>query len=108
MLMPKRVKCRKQQRGRIRGKSLRGAELIYGDYGLQALEPGWISARQIEAARRTIVRAMKRHGKCGFAFSRTNPTLNVHRRPVWVKERARWNTGWPWFVLEGSCLSWAV
>lgn len=63
MLMPKRVKWRKQQRGRMRGKALRGAEMIYGEFALQAVEPGWVTARQIEAARRTIVRAMRRHGK---------------------------------------------
>jgi len=63
MLMPKRVKWRKQMRGRMRGKALRGAELLTGDYGLQALEPGYVSARQIEAARRSIVRYMKRRGK---------------------------------------------
>lgn len=62
MLMPKRVKYRKQMRGRMRGKAYRGAEISFGDYGLKALEPGWISARQIEAARRAIVRAMKRRG----------------------------------------------
>ena len=63
MLMPKRVKWRKQQRGRRTGKATRGAEISFGDYGLQALEAGWVSARQIEAARRTIVREMKRRGK---------------------------------------------
>jgi len=63
MLMPKRVKYRKQMRGRMRGKALRGAEVSFGDYGLQALEPGWISARQIEAARRAMVRVMRRRGK---------------------------------------------
>lgn len=63
MLMPKRVKWRKQMRGRMRGKALRGAELLHGDFGLQALEPGWVSARQIEAARRAIVRYMRRRGK---------------------------------------------
>jgi len=63
MLMPKRVKYRKQMRGRMRGKALRGAEILSGEYGLQALEPGWVSARQIEAARRSIVRTMKRRGK---------------------------------------------
>ena len=63
MLMPKRFKWRKQMRGRMRGKALRGAEVNFGDYGIQALEPGWISARQIEAARRAIVRSMKRRGK---------------------------------------------
>jgi large subunit ribosomal protein L16 len=63
MLMPKRVKWRKQQRGRMKGKALRGAEMIYGEYGLQALEPGWVTARQIEAARRALVRSMRRRGK---------------------------------------------
>lgn len=63
MLMPKRVKYRKQMRGRMKGKARRGAELHFGDYGLQALQPAWISARQIEAARRAMVRAMKRRGK---------------------------------------------
>ena len=63
MLMPKRVKYRKQQRGRMKGKALRGAEITFGEYGLMALEPGWITARQIEAARRTLAREMKRRGK---------------------------------------------
>ncbi|HHY87722.1 MAG TPA: 50S ribosomal protein L16 [Chloroflexi bacterium] len=63
MLMPKRVKWRKQQRGNTRGKALRGAELTYGEYGLMSLEPGWVTARQIEAARRTISRSMRRRGK---------------------------------------------
>jgi len=63
MLMPKRVKYRKQMRGRMKGKARRGAELHFGDYGLQALQPSWISARQIEASRRAMVRAMKRRGK---------------------------------------------
>jgi large subunit ribosomal protein L16 len=63
MLMPKRVKYRKQMRGRMRGMAQRGAEVHFGDFGLQALEPGWVSARQIEAARRAIVRALRRRGK---------------------------------------------
>jgi len=63
MLMPKRVKWRKQMRGRMKGKALRGAQISFGEFGLQALEPGWVTARQIEAARRTIVREMKRRGK---------------------------------------------
>ncbi|NLG98062.1 MAG: 50S ribosomal protein L16 [Chloroflexi bacterium] len=63
MLMPKRVKWRKQQRGDRAGKALRGAEISFGEFGLQATEAGWVSARQIEAARRTIVREMKRRGK---------------------------------------------
>jgi large subunit ribosomal protein L16 len=63
MLMPKRVKYRKQMRGRMRGKASRGAEVHFGDFGLQALEPGWVTARQIEAARRVMVRQMRRRGK---------------------------------------------
>jgi len=63
MLMPKRVKYRKQMRGRMKGKAYRGSDVSFGEYGLQALEPGWVSARQIEAARRAIVHEMKRRGK---------------------------------------------
>jgi large subunit ribosomal protein L16 len=63
MLMPKRFKHRKQMRGRMKGKASRGAEIHFGDYALQALEPSWISARQIESCRRAMVRAMKRRGK---------------------------------------------
>lgn len=63
MLMPKRLKYRKMQRGRMKGKATRGAELHYGDYALKALEPAWITSRQIEAARRAIVREMKRSGQ---------------------------------------------
>ena len=63
MIMPKRVKWRKQMRGRMKGKALRGAQISFGEFGLQALEPGWVTARQIEAARRAIVREMKRRGK---------------------------------------------
>ncbi len=63
MLMPKRVKHRKQFRGRMRGQAQRGNVVQFGDYGLQALEPAWITSRQIEAARRTIMRSIKRRGR---------------------------------------------
>lgn len=63
MLMPKRTKYFKQMRGRMRGQARRGAEIHFGEYGLQALSPGWVPARQIEAARRAIVRETKRRGK---------------------------------------------
>ncbi len=63
MLMPKRVKWRKQQRGRRKGMASRGASISFGEYGLQALEPGWITNRQIEAARIAITRALGRGGK---------------------------------------------
>lgn len=63
MLMPKKVKWRKQQRGRMRGKAQRGSYLSFGTYGLKALEPCWITSRQIEAARVAITRHVKRGGK---------------------------------------------
>ncbi len=79
MLMPKRVKYRKQMRGRMKGKASRGAEVHFGDYGLQALEPGWISARQIEAARRAMVRHMRRRGKI---WIRIFPDKPVTKKPA--------------------------
>lgn len=63
MLMPKKVKYRKQFRGRMRGMAKGGSELLHGEVGLQAVEPGWITSRQIEAVRRVMVRHMKRRGK---------------------------------------------
>ena len=79
MLMPKRVKWRKQMRGRMTGRSLRGSEMTSGEYALQAVEPGWVTARQIEASRRTIVRAMKRHGKVWIRIFPDKPY--THRPP---------------------------
>ncbi|CAM9110756.1 unnamed protein product [Chrysoparadoxa australica] len=63
MLSPKRTKYRKDHRGRLRGKALRGNKISYGDFALQALEPTWITSRQIEATRRTITRYTRRGGK---------------------------------------------
>ena len=63
MLMPKRVKYRKQFRGRMRGKAKGATALQNGEFGMQALEPGWITSRQIETVRRVVVRHMKRRGK---------------------------------------------
>ncbi len=79
MLMPKRVKWRKTMRGRMTGKALRGAEMTVGEYALQAVEPGWVTARQIEAARRAIVRSMKRHGKVWIRIFPDKPY--THRPP---------------------------
>lgn len=79
MLMPKRVKHRKQMRGRMKGKASRGNEISFGDYGLQALEPGWITARQIEAARRALVRFMRRRGK---VWIRIFPDKPVTQKPA--------------------------
>ena len=63
MLMPKRTRWRKQQRGNMRGNAKAGTRVAFGDYGLQAVEPGWITARQIEAARVAMTRHIKRGGK---------------------------------------------
>jgi large subunit ribosomal protein L16 len=79
MLMPKRVKYRKQMRGRMKGKAQRGAEVHFGDYGLQAQEPGWVSARQIESARRAIVRSIRRRGK---VWIRIFPDKPVTQKPA--------------------------
>ena len=62
MLMPKRVKYRKVHRGRMKGKAMRGNELAYGEYGIKALEPCWITSNQIEAARRAMTRYIRRGG----------------------------------------------
>ena len=79
MLMPKRVKYRKQFRGRMKGVARRGAEVQFGEYGLQALEPAWITSRQIEAARRAIVRYIKRRGK---VWIRIFPDKPVTKKPA--------------------------
>jgi large subunit ribosomal protein L16 len=62
MLMPKRVKYRRVHRGRMKGKAMRGNTITYGEYGLQALEPAWITSNQIESARRAMTRYVKRGG----------------------------------------------
>ena len=82
MLMPKKVKYRKQQRGRMRGKASRGAALSFGEYGLQALEPCWLSARQLEAGRITITRHIKRRGKL---WIRAFPWKPVTKKPTEVR-----------------------
>ncbi|GAB6118468.1 hypothetical protein JCM16816_20650 [Thermoanaerobacter brockii subsp. lactiethylicus] len=79
MLMPKRVKYRKQQRGRIKGNATRGNTLTYGEYGLQALEPGWITATQIEAARVAMTRFIKRGGK---VWIKIFPDKPVTKKPA--------------------------
>lgn len=79
MLSPKRVKYRKQQRGRMRGLATRGNELNFGDYGLQAIEPSWITSRQIEAGRRAMVRYIRRGGKI---WIRIFPDKPITARPA--------------------------
>ncbi len=78
-LMPKRVKFRKSQRGKIKGKASRGNMVAFGDYGLQALEPGWVTARQIEAARVTASHFLRREGK---VWIRIFPWKPVSSKPL--------------------------
>lgn len=79
MLAPKRVKFRKLHRGRRKGKSTRGNEINFGEYGLQALEPCWLSARQIESARIAVTRSIKRGGKL---WIRVFPDKSVTKKPL--------------------------
>jgi large subunit ribosomal protein L16 len=78
MLMPKRVKYRKAQRGNMRGKAQRGSSLAFGEYGLKALEPGWVTNRQIEAARVALTRSLKRGGK---VWIRVFPDKPITKKP---------------------------
>jgi large subunit ribosomal protein L16 len=82
MLMPKKVKYRKTQRGRMRGKAARGNSLSFGEFGLQALEPCWMTARQLEAGRITITRFVKRRGKL---WLRAFPWKPVTKKPTEVR-----------------------
>ncbi len=79
MLMPKRVKYRKQQRGRMKGKAKGGFDVDFGQFGLQAVEPGWITSRQIESARVAIQRAIHRGGK---VWIRIFPDKPVSKKPA--------------------------
>ena len=79
MLMPSKVKYRKQQRGRMGGMALRGSDLSFGEYGLQALEPAWLTAREIEAARVAIQRHVKRGGKL---WIRVFPDKPITKKPA--------------------------
>ena len=79
MLMPKRVKYRKSQRGRRTGKAYRGSAVSFGDFGLKAMEPAWITSRQIEACRVALTRKMKRDGK---VWIRIFPDKPVSKKPL--------------------------
>ena len=79
MLMPKRVKWRKVQRGRMRGMAKGGSQVSFGEYGLQALEPGWITSRQIEASRIAITRSLGRGGK---VWIRIFPDKPITKKPA--------------------------
>src|SRR6201991_3727867 len=82
MLQPKKTKFRKQHKGRIKGLATSGASLAFGEYGLKAVEPERLTARQIEAARRAITRAMKRAGR---VWIRIFPDVPVTKKPAEVR-----------------------
>jgi len=102
MLMPKRVKFRKTQRGRMCGKATRGNTVAFGDFGLKALEPGWVTQRQIEASRVALTRMMKREGK---VWIRIFPDKPVTKKPA----ETRMGSGkgapefWVAVVKRGAC-----
>jgi len=82
MLQPKRTKFRKQQKGRVKGMAQRGHSIAFGSFGLKSLEPGWITSRQIEAARITMTRHMKRQGQ---VWIRIFPDKPVTKKPAEVR-----------------------
>ena len=88
MLLPKRVKYRRVQRGRMTGKATRGNTITYGEYGLQATEPAWITSNQIEAARVAMTRYPSVAVRCGSRSSPISPLPRRPLRPVWVPVKA--------------------
>jgi len=79
MLMPKRTKFRKMQKGRLKGMAQRGSRVTFGDFGIKAIEPGWITSRQIEASRVAITRRIKRQGK---VWIRIFPDKPITKKPA--------------------------
>ena len=102
-LMPKRVKRRKQFRGSMRGKALRGNKITYGEYGIVATEPAWITANQIEAARVAMTRYMKRGGK---VWVNIFPHLSLTRKPAETRQgKGKGNPElWVAVVKEGKIM----
>ena len=92
MLLPKRTKFRRQHRGRFKGTS-KANTLVFGDYGIQALEPVWLTSRQIEATRRSITRYVRRTGKIWIRIFQINQLLNERQNPVWDQEKVLLLTG---------------
>ena len=103
MLAPKRVKFRKQQKGTTSGASNRGSRVSFGDFGLQALEPGWLTARQIEAARIALTRYVKRTGK---VWRRIFPDKPITKKPAETRmgKGKGPNEGWVAVVRPGKVL----
>ncbi|MFP3870875.1 MAG: 50S ribosomal protein L16 [Syntrophobacteria bacterium] len=103
MLAPKKVKYRRQQKGRMQGKAYRGCNLVFGDYGLQATEPAWMTARQIEAARIAMTRHIKRGGKI---WIRIFPDKPITKKPTETRMGKGKGTpeGWVAVVRPGRIL----
>ena len=99
MLLPKRVKYRRVQRGRMTGKATRGNTITYGEYGLQATEPAWITSNQIEAARVAMTRYTKRGGQVWIKIFPdkpvTKPAVSCLRSPVFPKKSRVRRSVWP-------------
>ncbi len=93
MLMPKRTKYRKQMRGRMKGKAGRGNQIAFGDYALQATEPVWMTSRQIEAARRAVMRYVKRGGKFWIRIFPDKPITAKAAETRMGSGKGTWNTG---------------
>lgn len=103
MLMPKKIKYRKQQKGRMTGKALRGSTMSFGEYGLKAVQPGWITDRQIEAARIAMTRYVRRGGKI---WIRIFPDKPITRKPAETRmgKGKGAPTGWVAVVRPGAIL----
>ena len=103
MLMPKREKRRKQFRGRMTGRAIRGSQVVYGDYGLQATEPCWMTSNQLEAARVAINRYMKRGGKVWINIF---PHMPLTKKPIGTRQgKGKGNVeGWVAVVKEGKIM----
>ena len=103
MLMPKRVKYRRVQRGRLTGKALRGNKVTYGDFGLVATEPAWITANQIEAARVAMTRHIKRGGK---VWIRIYPDMPYTSKPIGTRQGNGKGApeGWVAVVKQGAVM----
>ncbi len=103
MLMPKKIKYRKQQKGRMTGKAHRGSTMSFGEYGLKAMQPGWITDRQIEAARIAMTRYVRRGGKI---WIRIFPDKPVTKKPAETRmgKGKGAPTGWVAVVRPGSIL----
>ena len=95
MLMPKRVKYRRVQRGRMTGKALRGNKVTYGEFGLQAQEPAWITSNQIEAARVAMTVTPSAAVRSGSRSSPTSRSRRSRPRPAWVPVKVLLSTGLP-------------